>query len=237
MRNPTPHTKGVPPMRKGTWSVDEDQRLIAYIRRYGIWNWTQMSKAAGLSRTGKSCRLRWMNYLRPGLKRGKISNEEAETIKTLHGVLGNKWTLIAAKLPGRTDNEIKNYWHTHLSKHTKNNDLKINDGLQEVQARAVESEPKNHNLPENGDSSLSITRAMSDDFEGYMGIPVSPQLSAVDSSSISDPVYGTYRDYTIEEVDNLFESFGEFSNYWDQPPLSVEDMGITVGELWGNTYT
>ncbi|KAJ8549651.1 hypothetical protein K7X08_033358 [Anisodus acutangulus] len=103
-------------LKKGPWTPEEDQKLIDYIQKYGYGNWRTLPKNAGLQRCGKSCRLRWTNYLRPDIKRGRFSFEEEETIIQLHSILGNKWSAIAARLPGRTDNEIKNYWNTHIRK-------------------------------------------------------------------------------------------------------------------------
>ncbi|XP_066379716.1 myb-related protein Zm1-like [Miscanthus floridulus] len=103
-------------LNRGSWTPQEDMRLIAYIQKHGHTNWRALPKQAGLLRCGKSCRLRWINYLRPDLKRGNFTAEEEETIIRLHGLLGNKWSKIAACLPGRTDNEIKNVWNTHLKK-------------------------------------------------------------------------------------------------------------------------
>ncbi|XP_066367041.1 transcription repressor MYB6-like [Miscanthus floridulus] len=101
---------------KGAWTKEEDERLVAYIRAHGEGCWRSLPKAAGLLRCGKSCRLRWMNYLRPDLKRGNFTDDEDELIIRLHSLLGNKWSLIAGQLPGRTDNEIKNYWNTHIKR-------------------------------------------------------------------------------------------------------------------------
>ncbi|KAK8664810.1 hypothetical protein V6N13_084583 [Hibiscus sabdariffa] len=103
-------------LKKGPWTPEEDQKLMDYIQKHGYGNWRTLPKNAGLQRCGKSCRLRWTNYLRPDIKRGRFSFEEEETIIQLHSVLGNKWSAIAARLPGRTDNEIKNYWNTHIRK-------------------------------------------------------------------------------------------------------------------------
>ncbi|KAG2330689.1 hypothetical protein Bca52824_001869 [Brassica carinata] len=103
-------------LKKGPWTPEEDQKLIDYIKKYGYGNWRTLPKNAGLERCGKSCRLRWTNYLRPDIKRGRFSFEEEETIIQLHSIMGNKWSAIAARLPGRTDNEIKNYWNTHIRK-------------------------------------------------------------------------------------------------------------------------
>ncbi|PHU12252.1 Myb-related protein Myb4, partial [Capsicum chinense] len=113
VRTPCHDEKG---RKKGTWTPEEDRKLAAYITKYGSWNWRQLPKYAGLARCGKSCRLRWMNYLRPNVKRGNYTKEEDEIILNLHAQLGNKWSAIAVHLPGRSDNEIKNHWHTALKK-------------------------------------------------------------------------------------------------------------------------
>ncbi|XP_010500311.1 PREDICTED: transcription factor MYB108-like [Camelina sativa] len=105
--------------RRGPWTVEEDMKLISYISLHGEGKWNFLSHSAGLNRTGKSCRLRWLNYLRPDIRRGDISVQEQFIILELHSRWGNRWSKIAQHLPGRTDNEIKNYWRTRVQKHAK----------------------------------------------------------------------------------------------------------------------
>ncbi|OMP03410.1 hypothetical protein CCACVL1_02430 [Corchorus capsularis] len=180
--------------KKGTWSPEEDQKLIAYIMRYGIWDWNEMPKYAGLSRSGKSCRLRWMNYLKPDIRRGNFTREEEETIIRLQKMLGNRWSAIAAMLPQRTDNDIKNYWNTRLKKRVENK-LSASSSSAELITSSIESEQENC-------SSLEY------DFPEPNSDPYSPSGSSNDGvAAVVDNTNSTYN--TMED------NFASSLIYWD----------------------
>ncbi|KAE9598187.1 hypothetical protein Lal_00003981 [Lupinus albus] len=170
-------------LRKGLWSPEEDEKLLSHITKHGHGCWSSVPKQAGLERCGKSCRLRWINYLRPDLKRGTFSQQEENLIIELHAMLGNRWSQIAAQLPGRTDNEIKNLWNSSLKKklRQKGIDLITHKPLSEVEnvenkireQKKVAEELSNELNLMNSESSKSdgassiATKAYAIEIEGY----------------------------------------------------------------------
>ncbi|XP_074575496.1 transcription factor RAX2-like [Curcuma longa] len=104
-------------VKRGPWSPEEDAALKSYIEKNGAGgNWITLPQRAGLKRCGKSCRLRWLNYLRPDIKHGGFTEEEDNIIFALYDRIGSRWSAIASHLVGRTDNDVKNHWNTKLKK-------------------------------------------------------------------------------------------------------------------------
>ncbi|XP_062196297.1 transcription factor MYB36-like [Phragmites australis] len=140
-------------VKKGPWSPEEDAMLKNYIEEHGTGgNWIALPHKIGLKRCGKSCRLRWLNYLRPNIKHGGFTPEEDSIICSLYISIGSRWSIIAAQLPGRTDNDVKNYWNTKLKKkllgrrkdrdtHHRQSEMStenVNDGERALSASAME---------------------------------------------------------------------------------------------------
>ncbi|WCJ42613.1 myb domain protein 68 [Euphorbia peplus] len=129
-------------VKKGPWSPEENATLKNFIQQNGTGgNWIALPTKAGLKRCGKSCRLRWLNYLRPDIKHGGFTEEEDSIICTLYTTIGSRWSIIASQLQGRTDNDVKNYWNTKLKKKflagnivniTNNNSASNYDPLPEI---------------------------------------------------------------------------------------------------------
>ncbi|KAG8082682.1 hypothetical protein GUJ93_ZPchr0014g46710 [Zizania palustris] len=191
-------------LKKGPWTPEEDKVLVAHIQRHGHGNWRALPKQAGLLRCGKSCRLRWINYLRPDIKRGNFSKEEEDTIIHLHDLLGNRWSAIAARLPGRTDNEIKNVWHTHLKKRLA--------PAEQVHGAAAPSGKKQKQKREG----VGGRRASAAAAAAAPVAPVSSERSASSSvtessmaSSVAEPEHGNAGSFVSAKEESSFTSASE----------------------------
>ncbi|XP_028075200.1 transcription factor WER-like [Camellia sinensis] len=153
--------------KKGLWTVEEDRILMDYITLHGKGRWNRVAKITGLKRCGKSCRLRWLNYLSPSVKHGSFSEEEDDLIIRLHNLLGNRWSLIAGRVPGRTDNQVKNHWNTHLSKKlgVKKEITKLGASSQTISTKLIESDsvPMHASSNPPSDSNIRVEEQKVDD--------------------------------------------------------------------------
>ncbi|KAJ6988665.1 transcription factor MYB14 [Populus alba] len=212
-------------LKRGPWTPEEDQILISYVQKYGHSNWRALPKQAGLQRCGKSCRLRWVNYLRPDIKRGNFSEEEEETIIKLHEILGNRWSAIASRLPGRTDNEIKNVWHTHLLKRLKQN------GESKSQQHMPDCHLNDNKLSQSANSTIpSLSGCKSTEYA-----QMSPQPSSSDHSSVTDTSATTSETNNtglikVENIDSseIYPVIDE--DFWSEAEM-VENSGMPTSNF------
>ncbi|KNA07133.1 hypothetical protein SOVF_174630 [Spinacia oleracea] len=221
-------------LRRGPWTVEEDLALINYIATHGEGRWNSLARCAGLKRTGKSCRLRWLNYLRPDVRRGNITLEEQLLILELHSRWGNRWSKIAQYLPGRTDNEIKNYWRTRVQKHAKQLKCDVNSKqfkdtmrylwmprlVERIQAAATTTEPHTTATATTSGGSSTTT------------VNGGPTMGFTDNF-IHAPVNSNF---TPENSGNSSESFGttHVSDFGDYYGIPVNNQSVSQEYYQGN---
>ncbi|GMJ00381.1 myb domain protein 85 [Hibiscus trionum] len=198
-------------VKKGPWTAEEDKKLINFILTNGQCCWRAVPKLAGLRRCGKSCRLRWTNYLRPDLKRGLLSEDEEQLVIDLHARLGNRWSKIAARLPGRTDNEIKNHWNTHIKKKL----LKM--GIDPVTHEPLNNESKPEESSSHAENSADNNITNSADQDNSSTTPTSNCSSTTDDSTFLDSICN---DQTL---------FTSLSLWLDEPALADATPATETG--------
>ncbi|CAN6484825.1 unnamed protein product [Victoria cruziana] len=212
-------------LKRGAWTPEEDELLRSYVQSHGEGRWRSLPVKAGLSRCGKSCRLRWMNYLRPDIKRGNIGSDEEELILKLHALLGNRWSLIAGRLPGRTDNEIKNYWNIHLSKKLKSKGIDPNTHKPILDLPPQPANCHSHihspTLPE--EESPEASRITSENKKTERTMKESPNTDH--RNNFSSLISSTVQEIQMKTPDNGHDAYGKQTNF-------VHDLKVLNGSSW-----
>ncbi|KAG6407033.1 hypothetical protein SASPL_130015 [Salvia splendens] len=220
-------------MKSGAWSEEEDNKLRAFIGQFGQTNWRQLPVFAGLKRCGKSCRLRWLNYLRPGIRRGNFTEDETHLIIKLHNVLGNKWSAIAEHFPGRTDNDIKNYWNAHIHKRK---------GRRNGTCARVTREIKPQNLAQeelsSDSNSSTITNCLNQNTTAIS--EVAENIGVFESNADSYFNHGSFieQDYFDGmEEENMMFLLSDYSDVgvasWDLSAAFEQDFNKIFGDYYG----
>ncbi|KAK5802453.1 Myb-related protein [Gossypium arboreum] len=199
-------------VRKGPWTMEEDLILINYIATHGEGVWNNLAKAAGLKRTGKSCRLRWLNYLRPDVRRGNITPEEQLLIMELHAKWGNRWSKIAKHLPGRTDNEIKNYWRTRIQKHINKQAEMFSFNISTPEL--LDHQASTSQLPCNGSTSFMETYSPMSSFNHCNLEPFPGQQQEVQQQQQQQP----QQQHIVDQPNN--ESYWSMEDFWSMQLLN-----------------
>ncbi|XP_055827515.1 transcription factor MYB30-like [Solanum dulcamara] len=217
-------------IKKGAWSPEEDQKMKDYVMRYGIWNWNLMPKFAGLSRTGKSCRLRWMNYLRPDVKKGPFTLEEREIVIKMYQQLGNRWSAIAERLPGRTDNEVKNFFHTHLKKHLgqKNIDAPVKSRARPIPRRTKKKADKAQEKP-------ILFVDISETWSNKSSLMISPEAGSSILSSSSIITFDQNENFDMEKtviLDSNPAGTTHHHHHSSSDTLSTIDSFVDTTSFW-----
>ncbi|KAK4432471.1 Transcription factor [Sesamum alatum] len=200
-------------VKKGPWSPEEDAKLKDYIDKHGTGgNWIALPHKIGLKRCGKSCRLRWLNYLRPNIKHGEFSDHEDRLICSLFATIGSRWSIIAAQLPGRTDNDIKNYWNTKLKKKLMMMSmppLSSSNQKSPHQPTIYPSRPDNSLLHHNSSITSPYSYGIRADFSRGFQPMISPTFTTLISSNSGGfvgPGHGDYDDQMMINRDHSSKS-------------------------------
>ncbi|PIA63202.1 hypothetical protein AQUCO_00200902v1 [Aquilegia coerulea] len=219
--------------RKGPWTAEEDKLLTEYVTLHGEGRWSTVARSAGLNRNSKSCRLRWVNYLRPGLKRGQLTPEEESIIIELHAVWGNKWSMIARCLPGRTDNEIKNYWRTHFKNKARSSRADDKLSMRRRQRQEQQQQQQGQLQQQQQEPQLGDMEKVQYHMEQceYRVAPVQcgQEMDFMMFSNMEEQCFPMGLQRGVSSLDNIGEDQGLWGSLWN-----LDDLHIQFNQMCDN---
>ncbi|KAL2348287.1 hypothetical protein Fmac_002287 [Flemingia macrophylla] len=218
-------------VKKGPWSPEEDAKLKSYIEQHGTGgNWIALPQKIGLKRCGKSCRLRWLNYLRPNIKHGGFSEEEDNIICRLYVSIGSRWSIIAAQLPGRTDNDIKNYWNTRLKKKLLGKQRKE----QQAQIRRVNN-PQKQDVKKETENSVVASEAITQVpywCAAYSSVPVPVTNASFQHSGLNNQT--SLRNMMVNKLEGVIFS-NDNQQQQHQPYINACEVPSPPDQIFSTT--
>ncbi|KAM0048647.1 putative transcription factor MYB-HB-like family [Helianthus debilis subsp. tardiflorus] len=223
-------------IKKGPWKTEEDEVLMKHVKDYGAKEWSSIRSKGLLQRTGKSCRLRWVNKLRPDLKSGvKFSAEEERTVIELQGQFGNKWARIATYLPGRTDNDVKNFWSSRQKRLARVLQSPPRPQPSQKSHKSVRETPVLHKVPPfeapkrssstDGESSVTSPKTLSCSSSYCEPIKMMPLPELIDPTTTTTTAAATDAAGLLNQDENQppcpfgYTSIPVEENSCNQPPL------------------
>ncbi|XP_071694867.1 transcription factor MYB90-like [Rutidosis leptorrhynchoides] len=216
-------------LRKGAWTAEEDTLLRSCVEKYGEGKWHLVPLKAGLNRCRKSCRLRWLNYLRPNIKRGDFGEDEVDLILRLHKLLGNRWSLIARRIPGRTANDVKNYWNTHIRSNIKKQrkESKNEDSSQGITVTVIKPQPRIFSETKNSNllSAFNNERNLNDDVHNASNVS---QGLISSSPRVQDEKINKYLDELFDDQDMDID--GEIGWSFGGSPIEGDEASLDYFE-------
>nr|ATZ76569.1 R2R3 MYB transcription factor [Rubus genevieri] len=198
-------------VRKGAWTKEEDHLLRNYIEKHGEGRWHKVPLEAGLNRCRKSCRMRWLNYLKPNIKRGDFAEDEVDLMIRLRKLLGNRWSLIAGRLPGRTSNDVKNYWSARRRRKTDFGVTKDNEPPKITKATIIRPRPRTFTKSLHHLSTEAATSMHSSEQNNSWPSSSPPIENGIDE----------WKTLMLEDV---------FTNFWVEDVASLTGTGVNSAE-------
>jgi Myb-like DNA-binding domain len=121
-------------LTKNPFTAEED-KVILQGEKDGL-TWPAIANQLP-GRNSDQVRCRFVNTINPLLMKNVAwTHEEEHILQTAQSELGNKWSVIASLLPGRSENDIKNHWH--------NRRLKVKRKLKSMAAYTKRDETLTH---------------------------------------------------------------------------------------------